>query len=90
MNNAVNVLKSRIDNLKKMESSENLNKEILELQDLINDIREKVADHENMKAEISTKLEEGFSGSGITAVDKAVSNIAIKRKEGGDSVAAAN
>jgi len=90
MNNAVNVLKSRIDNLKKMESSENLNKEILELQDLINDIREKVADHENMKAESSTKLKEGFSGSGISGVDKAVSNIAVKRKEGGDSVAAAN
>jgi len=90
MNNAVNVLKSRVDNLKKMESSENLNKEILELQDLVNDIGEKVADYQNMKTEISTKLKEGFSGSGITSVDKAVSSIAVKRKEDGDTAAVAN
>jgi len=90
MNNAVNVIKSRIDNLKKMESSDNLSKEILELQDLVNDIREKVADYQNVKAELSSKLKEGFSGSGSTAVDKAVSSIAVKRKELGDTAAAAN
>jgi len=90
MNNAVNVIKSRIDNLKKMESSDNLSKEILELQDLVDDIREKVADYQNVKAELSTKLKEGFSGSGSTAVDKAVSSIAVKRREHGDTAAAAN
>jgi len=90
MNNAVAVLKSRIENLQKMESSENLNKEILELQDLVKDIREKVADHKNLKAETSTKLNEGFSGSGSTEPNKFVSSIAVKRKEDGDTAAAAN
>jgi nuclear autoantigenic sperm protein len=87
MSNAVEVLNSRIDTLKKMESSENLTKEILELQELVKDIQEKAADHQNLKAEKSTKLEEGFSGSESKS-DKVASSIAVKRKDGDTAVAA--
>jgi len=41
LNNAVTVLETRVVNLQKMESSENLKKEVSELQDLIKEIKEK-------------------------------------------------
>jgi len=85
MNNAVSVLNSRIGNLQKMESSENLAKEIKELQDLVKDILENVADNRDMKTPVTKKLKECLSGPGNS--DKTVSNIAVKRKE--DCVTAA-
>merc|ERR1712034_49578 len=42
LNNAVTVLETRVANLQKMESSENLKKEVSELQELIKEIKEKV------------------------------------------------
>merc|ERR1712059_195566 len=42
LNNAVSVLETRVANLQKMESSENLKKEVSELQELIKEIKEKV------------------------------------------------
>jgi len=85
MNNAVFILNSRISNLQKMESSENLAKEIKELQDLVKDILENVTDHQNIKTPLTKKLKESLSSPGNS--DKTVSTIAVKRKE--DSVTAA-
>jgi len=87
MNNSVLVLKSRISNLQKMESSENLAKEIKELQDLVKDILENVADHQTMKTPLTKKLKESLSGPGNS--DKIVSTIAVKRKEDCGTAAAA-
>merc|ERR1712034_223006 len=41
LNNAVTVLETRVVNLQKMESSENLKREVSELQELIKEIKEK-------------------------------------------------
>merc|ERR1712059_185163 len=83
LNNAVTVLETRVVSLRKMESSENLKKEISELQALINEIKEKVVDHQDMKTSASKKLKEGFSSkSGVAEVDnKGASSIAVKRKD---------
>ena len=43
MTNAISVLSARLENLKKMESSEFLQKDIVDLQDLIKEIKEKIA-----------------------------------------------
>jgi len=89
MNNAVSVLKSRIANLQKMESSENLAKEIKELQDLVKDILDNVADHQDMKTEATKKLKECLLGPAGSTDNKAVSTIAVKRKEDSTTAAAA-
>merc|ERR1712059_102652 len=83
LNSAVSVLETRVVNLRKMESSENLKKEISELQALINEIKEKVVDHQDMKTSASKKLKGGFSSkSGVAEVDnKGASSIAVKRKD---------
>merc|ERR1711864_67491 len=83
LNSAVSVLETRVVNLRKMESSENLKKEISELLALINEIKEKVVDHQDMKTSASKKLKEGFSSkSGVAEVDnKGASSIAVKRKD---------
>merc|ERR1711864_27627 len=83
LNSAVSVLETRVVNLRKMESSENLKKEISELQELIKEIKEKVVDHQEMKTSASKKLKEGFSSkSGVAEVDnKGASSIAVKRKD---------
>merc|ERR1712059_177933 len=53
LNSAVTVLQTRVVNLLKMESSENLKKEVSELQALIKEIKEKVVDHQDMKTSAS-------------------------------------
>merc|ERR1712000_702677 len=80
LESAISVLKTRIENLQKMESSENLNKEIRELQDLIKEIKEKVVDHGDMKASASKKIKSSFE-SGMSDDSKAVSSIGVKRKD---------
>jgi len=77
---AISVLVTRIENLRKMESSENLRKEISDLQELIKEIKEKVADHSDLKASASKTIKECFSESG-TSAEKVVSSIGVKRKE---------
>merc|ERR1719411_678500 len=86
MDSAVSVLKTRRDNLQKMESSENLTKEIEDLQELIKDIEEKVEDYHSMKTEVAEKLKERLSGPGGAEINETASTIAVKRK---DSVTAA-
>jgi len=83
LNSAVSVLETRVVNLQKMESSENLKKEISELQALIKEIKEKVVDHQDMKTSASKKLKECFSSiTGVSEVDnKGASSIAVKRKD---------
>jgi len=83
LNNAVTVLETRVVNLQKMESSENLKKEVSELQDLIKEIKEKVIDNREMKTSASKKLKECFSSkTGVSDVDnKGASSIAVKRKD---------
>jgi len=83
LNNAVTVLETRVANLQKMESSENLKKEVSELQELIKEIKEKVVDHQEMKTSASKKLKECFSSkTGVSDVDnKGASSIAVKRKD---------
>merc|ERR1712059_31150 len=89
LNNAVTVLETRVVNLRKMESSENLKKEVSELQELIQEIKEKVADHREMKTSASKKLKECFSG--VSDVDnKEASSIAVKRKDDMSMAAAAH
>merc|ERR1712059_16325 len=69
LNNAVTVLETRVVNLRKMESSENLKREVSELQELIQEIKEKVADHREMKTSASKKLKECFSSkTGVSDV----------------------
>merc|ERR1711864_13577 len=65
LTSAIDVLKTRVCNLQKMESSEHLTKEIFDLEELIKEIDEKLADHNDMKVDAS----------------KTTSNIAVKRKE---------
>merc|ERR1712098_949384 len=77
MQNAVEVLSTRLENLKKMESSEFLDKEI----------REKVSDFKDMKTSAPKKLKEAFSENPIS--DKPASSIAVKRKEGTEAATAA-
>jgi len=83
LNNAVTVLETRVANLQKMESSENLRKEVSELKELIEEIKEKVVDHREMKTSASKKLKECFSSeTGASDVDnKGASSIAVKRKD---------
>merc|ERR1712034_302567 len=83
LNSAVSVLETRVVNLQKMESSENLKKEISELQALIKEIKEKVIDNREMKTSASKKLKECFSSkTGVSDVDNnGASSIAVKRKD---------
>merc|ERR1712126_679014 len=87
MNSAVEVLSVRLENLKKMESSEFLEKEIVDLQELVKEIRDKVSDFKDMRTSAPKKLKEAFSENPIS--DKPASSIAVKRKEGTEAATAA-
>merc|ERR1712000_186490 len=78
LESAISVLKQRIENLQKMESSEYLTKEISELQELI---KEKVVDHGDMKASASKKIKECFSSESGSSDAKVVSSIGVKRRK---------
>ena len=53
MKSAMYVLQTRVVNLQKIESSDNLKKEIIELQDLVKEIKENIVDHDTIKAWIT-------------------------------------
>jgi len=80
MTNAISVLSARLENLKKMESSEFLGKEMQDLEELIKDIKEKIIDFKEMKTQATTKLKEAFAGASISSDVKPVSSIAVKKK----------
>jgi len=79
LNTAIKILKERIKNLKESSSvSDDVQKEIAELETLIPEIEEKIDDTKNMEKESMKKKEE--QASVITSDEKAVSAIAVKRK----------
>jgi len=76
------VLQARLAGLKKMESSEFLGKEIADLVGLIKEVEDKVADFEEMKAQVTKKMKGLNEEDGdLSAVEKPAAAIAIKRKE---------
>jgi len=79
LNTAIKILKERIKNLKESSSvSDDVQKEIAELETLIPEIEEKIDDTKNMEKESMKKKEE--QASVIASDEKAVSAIAVKRK----------
>jgi len=75
---AIAVLQTRVKNLGKMEASENITKEIADLETLVTEIKEKIADHKNMKEEtlrIGKEAGAGFTGVG----GKAATTIGVKK-----------
>merc|ERR1712112_153266 len=76
------VLQARLAGLKKMESSEFLSKEIADLTELIKEVEEKVADFEEMKAQVTKKMKGLNKEDGNpSAEEKPAAAIAVKRKE---------
>merc|ERR1712025_615804 len=76
------VLQARLAGLKKMESSEFLGKEIADLTELIKEVEEKVADIEEMKAQVIKKMKSLNKEDGNpSAEEKPTAAIAVKRKE---------
>jgi len=91
LNDAISVLETRIKNLKnKTESQDSIEKEVSELEALIPEIKEKITDTKEMKAENLRKMREvsgfpapassGEGASGSSSGAKPISSIAIKRK----------
>jgi len=79
LNTAIKILKERIKNLKESSSvSDDVQKEIAELETLIPEIEEKIDDTKTMEKESIKKKEE--QASVVTGDEKAVSAIAVKRK----------
>merc|ERR1712066_510616 len=75
------VLQARLAGLKKMESSEFLGKEIADLTELIKEVEEKVADFEEMKAQVTKKMKGLNKDDGNpSAEEKPAAAIAVKRK----------
>merc|ERR1712112_244101 len=76
------VLQARLASLKKMESSEFLGKDIADLTELIKEVEEKVADFEEMKAQVSKKMKDMNKDVGNPSTEeKPAAAIAVKRKE---------
>merc|ERR1712042_46078 len=83
LNSAIMIIKDRVKNLKALEkASDEERKEIEELEALIPEIEEKIADAKDMKKEAESKPKEdktNFEGS-AKGDAKSVSSIAVKRK----------
>merc|ERR1712059_218138 len=84
LNNAITIIKEKTKNLNETHKtpSDEIKKEISELEALVPEIEEKIADTKDMKKEAESKpkdVEEGFSGASKDAT-KSVSTIAVKRK----------
>ena len=63
LNKAVKVLQTRMENLGKMEASENISKEIKDLESVVDEIKEKIKDHEDMEKGVYVeKKVAAFSG----------------------------
>merc|ERR1712201_30001 len=76
------VLQARLAGLEKMESSEFLGKEIVDLAELIKEVEDKVADFEEMKAQVTKKMKGLTKEDGNpSAEEKPAAAIAVKRKE---------
>merc|ERR1711872_1094473 len=83
LNSAIMIIKDRVKNLKALEkASDEERKEIEELEALIPEIEEKIADTKDMKKEAESKPKEDRTNlEGSAKGDaKSVSNIAVKRK----------
>jgi len=79
LNKAKGVLEVRISNLSKMETSENLAKEIEDLHTLVKEINEKINDHKVAeKAKVEGKGE-GMSAGFTGGSDKPISSIGVKK-----------
>merc|ERR1711922_13171 len=82
LKNAINLIKSRIGNLQKVDGEE-AKKEVSDLEALIPEIEEKIKDTVDLKKESEKEAASGDSsgyGAAKTAEVKPISNIAVKRK----------
>jgi len=79
LNKAKSVLEVRIVNLSKMETSENLAKEIEDLHTLVKEINEKINDHKVAEKAKSEGKGEGMSTGFSGGSDKPVSSIGVKK-----------
>jgi len=85
LNTAIEIIKERIKNLKESSSpSDDVKKEIMELEALIPEIEEKIKDTKDMEKE-SLKNKEG-NPVVASGDEKAVSTIAVKRKGEDDAI----
>ena len=57
LNKAVGVLQTRIESLGKIEASENITKEIKELETVVDEIKEKMKDHQDMEKGVNVEKE---------------------------------
>jgi len=81
LNSAVAVLKERIERLKKADGTDEVKKELSELEALLPEIAEKISDTKDMKKEAASKPEEKKEfDAKKSGDDKPVSSIAVKRK----------
>merc|ERR1712059_133225 len=89
LNNAITIIKEKIKNLNETHKtpSDDIKKEISELEALVPEIEEKIADTKDMKKEAEAKPKEGETGFDASAKgdEKSVSSIAVKRKAEDDS-----
>jgi len=86
LNSAITIIKEKIKNLNETHKtpSDDIKKEISELEALVPEIEEKIADTKDMKKEAESKPKEGEEGFSADTKDakmtKSVSTIAVKRK----------
>jgi len=81
LNKAISVLEMRIANLGKMETSENLSKEIEDLHTLVKEIKEKIGDHKDAEKAKAEGKEEGTSTGFSGGSDKPISSIGVKKSD---------
>jgi len=81
LNSAVAVIKGRIERLKKADGTDQVKKELSELEALIPEIAEKISDTKDMKKESASRPEDKQEFEARkSGDDKPISSIAVKRK----------